>query len=309
MQLDLVQLRTLGVVVSAGTFEAAARALRVTPSAISQRLKALENTAGRVLLVRSKPVRLTPSGLAVLRLARQIEALTTDTTLELEADDVSARRVTLPIAVNADCLATWVLPALATVTGSLCFDLHRADQTHTSALLRDGTVMAAITADAEPVPGCSSTRLGTMRYRPMAAPGFAAHWFRDGVSAPALAVAPVVVFDREDDLQHRYLRRRARRPVDPPVHHVPSSADLRTAVELGLGWAMLPDLQSAAAERAGRLVDVDPRGAIDVALHWQQWRLRSSSLDRVAAAVLDAARTHLGQARRRPPASADDRRP
>lgn len=296
MDFDFAQLRALSAVVSAGTFDAAARALHVTPSAISQRLKALEAAAGRVLVVRSKPVRVTASGQVVLRLARQVEVLTADTARHLGTEHAS-RPVTLPIAVNADSLATWVLPALAPLADTVCVDLHRADQNHTSALLREGTVMAAVTADAEPVPGCSSIPLGSMSYQPMAAPGFAAQWFPDGVTARALANAPVVVFDREDDLQHHYLRLRTDQ-LDPPVHHVPSSADFPTAVALGLGWGMLPDLQSAVHYRDGRLVDLDPDGATDVTLHWQQWRLRSPTLDRVADAVLAAAGTHLDQPRR-----------
>src|SRR3954464_10764580 len=132
---------------------------------------------------------------------------------------------TLPIAVNADSMATWVLPALAPLAGEVCFDLHREDQQHTSALLRAGTVMAAVTADAQPVPGCTATRLGGLRYRPMAAPGFTRRWFPAGPTAEALARAPVVVFDRHDDLQHRYLHTHAGPDAAPPVHYVPAAAD------------------------------------------------------------------------------------
>lgn len=298
---DLAQLRALSAAVSEGSFDAAASALHVTPSAISQRIKALESTAGRVLLVRAKPIRVTVSGQAVLRLARQVEVCAIDAAFELGPEpgiepwnqDVQERPMTLPIAVNADSLATWVLPALAPLAGAFRFDLHREDQEHTSTLLREGTVMAAITGDADPVSGCSSTCLGSMRYRPMASPGFAGQWFPEGVGAQALARAPVVVFDRKDHLQHRYLRRRSRGLAEPPVHYVPSSADFLTAVRLGLGWGMLPDLQSSEQEKAGHLVALDPRGAIDVVLHWQQWRMHSASLDQVANAILDAARTHL----------------
>lgn len=297
MEWDPAQLRALSAAVSEGTFEAAARALHVTPSAISQRIKALETAVGRVLLVRTKPVRVTPAGQAVLRLARQIELLTADAALELGTEP--DRSTVLPVAVNADSLATWVLPALAPLAGEFCFELHREDEEHTSALLREGAVMAAITVDADPVPGCSATRLGRMRYRPRAASGFARRWFPDGVTAQALARAPVVVFDRKDDLQHGYLRRRTRGPVDPPVHYVPSTAECLSAIRLGLGWGMLPDLQIAHAQKGEQLVELDPRGATDVVLHWQQWRLRSPALDRVAGAVLLAARTHLAQGGRR----------
>jgi LysR family transcriptional regulator (chromosome initiation inhibitor) len=290
VDLDLAQLRALDATVTAGTLDGAARALHVTPSAISQRLKALEAATGRVLLVRSKPVQVTESGQPVLRLARQVALLAADATRELATGD-GDRPVTLPVALNADSMATWVLPALAPLAGELAFDLHVQDQEHTAALLREGRVMAAVTADADPVPGCTVTRLGGMRYRPMATPAFVARWFADGITAQALARAPVVVFDRTDDLQHGYLRSRGIAPGVPPLHHVPASVDYITAVTLGFGWGMVPAQQ----EPPGELVELDPAGGVDVVLHWQQWRLRSPSLDRVADAVRTAAHHHLDQ--------------
>ena len=310
MELDLGQLRALSAAVDEGTFEAAARRLHVTPSAVSQRLRALEVATGRVLLVRSKPVRVTEPGRVLLRLARQVELLAGDALAELDvdaggADGVPAR--TLAIAVNADSLATWLLPALAPLAGSVCFDLHRDDEGRTADLLRAGSVVAAVTTDPDPVAGCSVTRLGAMRYRPMAAPAFARRFFPEGPTARALARAPVVVFDRKDTLQHRYLSRYlpdeepgatgapgAQRAA-PPVHHVPSSADFLAAIALGMGWGMLPELQVRGGQPPGSLVDLDPAGAIDVALHWQQWKLGSASLERVAAAVTAAAHRHLVQ--------------
>ena len=294
MEFDLAQLRALDATVRGGTLEAAARALHVTPSAISQRLRALEIAAGRILLVRTKPVQVTGSGQAVLRLARQVDLLTADVAREL-GDVASPGAVpTLPIAVNADSMATWVLPALAPLAGEVCVDLHREDQEHTSALLRTGTVMAAVTSDADPVPGCTSTRLGGMRYRPKATPDVARRWFPDGPTPEALARAPVVVFDRKDDLQHRWLHARAGTGVVPPQHFVPASADYVSAVALGFGWGMVPDLQ--ARDLGVELVELDPDGAVDVPLYWQQWRLRSATLDRVREAVLAAAARELDRA-------------
>jgi LysR family transcriptional regulator (chromosome initiation inhibitor) len=293
--LDLGQLRALSAAVSEGTFEAAARALHVTPSAISQRLRALEVATGRVLLVRSKPVRPTPSGEVVLRLARQVELLAGDTLAELDGDATAGDPAvqTLPIAVNADSLATWVLPALAAVTGAVCFDVHRDDEEHTAALLRSGTVVAAVTTDPDPVAGCSVTPLGSMRYRPMASAALARRWFPAGPTPEALTAAPVVVFDRKDDLQHRYLRSRLPDAAgSPPAHHVPSSADFLTAIRLGLGWGMVPELQ-VPVDGGDALLELDPDGVVEVDLYWQQWKLRSPALDRVAAAVVSAAREHL----------------
>ncbi len=293
-----MQLRTLVAVVDEGTLEAAARRLHVTPSAISQRLRALEVATGRVLVQRGRPATVTAAGEPVLRLARQVGLLVADTSRHLDPDGSDAAPV-LPIAVNADSLATWALPALAPLAGELRFDLHSADQTHTSALLRAGTVMGAVTSDAEPVAGCRVTPLGRMRYLPCAAPAFVDRWFPGGPSAAALHRAPVVVFDRRDDLQHAYLRRHVLDTAEVPVHYVPSSADFLSAVALGFGWGMLPELQldagrpSHAAVSRGAVSPFDPAGAVDVLLYWQQWRLESDPLNRAAAALIQAAHAQL----------------
>jgi LysR family transcriptional regulator (chromosome initiation inhibitor) len=287
MELDRAQLAALSAAVSAGTFEAAAGLLHVTPSAVSQRIKALESHVGRVLLVRSKPVRPTESGLVLVRAARQLQAVEEQAAREL-ADEHDGQGVRLPLAVNSDSLATWFLPALAGVGPSFYFDLRCSDEQWTGELLRDGTVMAAVTARPDPIPGCSVARLGRMRYRPRACAAFVAEWFPDGVSPAALARAPMVCFDRRDGLQDTYLRRRVRHPVHPPRHYVPASADFARAIGLGLGWGVVPDLQVSTD-----LVELDPPSKVDVMLYWQQWTLQNAALERVTAAVAEAAAAAL----------------
>ncbi|QDZ14607.1 LysR family transcriptional regulator ArgP [Humibacter ginsenosidimutans] len=287
MDLDLAQLRALDAAVTEGTMDAAARALHITPSAVSQRLRALEASLGRVLLVRSKPVTVTDAGAAVLRIARQIDALASELSAEVAGDtgdDVPARR-SIPLAVNADSLATWVLPALASVDG-IDFEFHREDQEHTTSYLRDGTVMAAITSESTPVQGCAVEPLCVARYVPCAADTYVVTWFPNGVSRRALAAAPVVEFDRKDELQRRYLARRGVPDATPPRHQVPASADFVAAVRLGYGWGMVPTWQLPDA--GPKVVVLDERG-IDVPLYWQQWNLRSAALDRVREAIMAAA--------------------
>ena len=290
---ELIQ--TLSAVVSDGTFDAAARTLHVTPSAVSQRIKALEQRVGRVLVVRSKPVRPTEAGEAVLRLGQQLALLERETLRELGAERADDRPTPIPIAVNADSLATWILPPLARVAErvSIVFDLVRDDQDHTAALLASGSVMAAVASNATPVPGCVSSPLGRMRYRAYATPGYASRWFPDGLTSEALARAPRIDLDRKDTVQARFHRRISRRAADPPRHFVPASADFAVAARLGLGWAMLPDAHAAAAVESGELVDLAPGRHLDVPLHWQQWNLRSSLIDAVAEEVRAEARRVL----------------
>lgn len=284
LRFDLDQLEALGAAVAEGTFDAAARRLHVTPSAISQRIKALETSVGRVLVTRGKPIRATTSGQAVLRAARQIEAVLGDVERELGGAKADEWPVVVPLAVNADSLATWLVPALVAVDAPLVFDLRRDDETRTAELLRDGTVMAAVTASGDAVPGCAVELLGAMRYRARASAGFVSRWFGDGVTVAELSRAPVVCFDRGDTLQDRYLRRRTRRQIAPPRHYVPGSAAFVQAVRLGLGWGMVPDLQAELADEHA-LVAFDESGTVDVRLFWQQWRLRAPTLETVAAAV------------------------
>jgi LysR family transcriptional regulator (chromosome initiation inhibitor) len=295
MNLDRDQLATLRAVVDAGTFDAAARALTITPSAVSQRIKALEQQLGRVLVERSKPVRATESGTVLIRLAREIALLETDAASALHLGGDAEVFTTVPLAVNADSLTSWFLPALAPVCAEhrLVVDLHREDQDRTAELLASGRVMAAVTSQAEPVPGCTSTPLGAMVYRAAASRAFAERWFPDGADAASLAVAPVVDFDHDDELQTRFLRTASKRALDPPRHYVSGSGDFLQAIALGLGWGMLLEPQLADAP-PGTFVELAPGGpGIAVPLFWQQWNLRSPTLDAVASAVVGAARTAL----------------
>ncbi|MGH1549142.1 LysR family transcriptional regulator ArgP [Leifsonia poae] len=273
-------LRTLAAVVDGGSFENAAAALHVTPSAVSQRIKALEEQSGRVLVRRSKPAAVTEAGSVLLRLARQLALL------EAEADAALAGgpgRTAIALVVNADSLATWVLPALAGVD-AIAFELVLDDQEHTPDRLRDGTAMAAIGSDPEPVQGCIARPLGSMTYRAVASPAFAARWCSDGWTPEAAAVAPVLVFDRKDALQDRYLTAFAP-GARPPRHFVPASTQFVEAAVLGLGWGMLPDLQAAHLVADGSLVVLDGERVEEVPLYWHQWSLRSAALDAVAAAI------------------------
>lgn len=299
--LPLDQVRTLLATVDEGTFDAAARALHVTPSAVSQRIKALEQRTGRVLLLRSKPVELTDSGEVVVRFARQLARLERDAGTELGLPGTDGP-TPLSIAVNADSLATWFLPALSAAAAAtavageppICFDLHREDQDHTTRLLRQGLVMAAVTSSPDPVQGCTVTGLGQMRYHAMAAPGLVARQLSPGPLRHQLGRAPVVVFDRRDDLQDRFLRLFAPEAPSPTArHHVPASEAYVAAVVAGLGWGMIPEAQAAAHRASGALLDLAADRPVDVPLYWQQWKLDSPALNAVARAVASAAATAL----------------
>nr|WP_243752348.1 LysR family transcriptional regulator ArgP [Leucobacter weissii] len=295
--MPLEHLSTFAAIVDEGSFEGAARRLHVTPSAVSQRVKALEQRIGSVLVQRTRPIRLTRAGETVLRLCLQIERLSDDAVREL--GDGPAGGTVVPIVVNADSLATWFVPALARAareTGAR-FEVIRSDETLSTERLRRGEAMAALTATADAVPGCTSTRIGIDRYRAVAAPGFAADHFAAGLNAETLQRAPMIEFDRHDAFQQRFIRRITRARVDPPRHFVPSSAEFALAIELGMGWGMLPELQCGAALERGGLIDLGALqhggsravSAIEMPLYWQRWNLRSPVLDGLSEIIAEEA--------------------
>lgn len=285
------RLAALAAIVDHGTFEAAARRLHVTPSAVSQRIRALEQAAGQVLLRRTTPCRPTAAGEALVRLARQTALLHDEAAAVLAGG--GAAPVSLSVAVSADALATWFRGALAALARSgtdrpaVALRLHVEDQGWSADLLRRGDVLGAVTSDPVAVQGCTSEPLGVLRYRAVAAHGLVP----DGPAPDAPAGLPMLVLNEKDDLQHGVLR--ARGLAEPTVvHRVPTSADFAEAVRLGLGWGLLPEPQLAPLLRDGAVVDlgIDP---VDVALHWQRWRLDTPALERLTDAVRDAARAGL----------------
>ena len=300
MDLDPVALATLAAVVQEGTFDRAATRLRVTPSAVSQRVRALEQSLGRVVVTRTKPVRATPAGEVLLRLAGQWEVLVGDALAELVPDTGGTAYPRVAVVVNADSLATWLMPALARAQAELgvVLELVREDEEYASDLVRAGTALAAVTADPTPVPGCRITPLGVMRYVAACTPAFHRRWFADGLRADALDSAPVVRFDERDRMQHRVARRWARREVDPPAHVVGSSHGFADAVALGMGWGMLPVGWAAPLLDDGALVVLGPRAEIEVPLHWLSARLSSRTLDVLTRCVSEQAASSLAPASR-----------
>ena len=288
MDLNPGQLDALVAIADRGSFDAAARQLHITPSAVSQRIRALEATAGQVLTSRAAPCRPTPRGASLVRLGRQTRLLYAEASQAI----TGATAVDLPVAVNADSLAVWFHDVLAEVAAwdGTAIKLRIEDQAYSQELLRRGDVLAAVTSDPAAVQGCSVEPLGALRYLPAAAPAVADRWRRG--ESPDWAAMPVMVFNDKDDLQHELLRRHGIEHGPAVVHQVPSSADFYAAIRAGLGWGMLPEPQARVDLAAGALVRLSG-DAIDVPLYWQRWRLDSPKLAALTTAVRTAAARHL----------------
>jgi LysR family transcriptional regulator (chromosome initiation inhibitor) len=280
-------------VIDTGSFEQAAVLLHLTPSAVSQRVSALEAALGAPLLIRAKPCRATPAGQHLLQFLRRSRLLDAEF-----AADTSDGPLSVALAVNNDTLATWLLPGLAAflIAERILLDITVDDQDHTYALLAQGLALAGVSSAPTPMRGCDATALGAMRYRLLASRDFADRCFPAGLTREAARTAPLMVFDRKDTLQSNFLLRELGLPAGSyPCHYVPASDAFLTAIKLGLGYGMVPELQAGTLVADGVLIDLVPAKPTDVALYWHAWRVQSPKLERLSTQLIATARATLRQ--------------
>ncbi|NLR74177.1 LysR family transcriptional regulator ArgP [Leeia aquatica] len=294
MQLDQKQCEAFRVAIERGSLEQAATALHVTPSAISQRIRALEASLGRPLLVRSRPCRATPDGQALLQYVQRAALLEADLVARFTEGEEAL--LTVPVAVNADSVASWFLPAVAPflIAQRVLLDVTVDDQDHTYQLLQAGLALGCISTEAQPMRGCVAEPLGVMRYRAMASADFMQRWFPDGVSRERLRHAPVMVFNRKDRLQADFLQQHFGLSDQAwPRHYLPASEPFLQAVRLGLGWGMLPEVQVGGLADCNGLHDLLPAHPVDVGLYWHSWKVQSPRLEHLSRTLVQAGQRML----------------
>ncbi|KUI35911.1 LysR family transcriptional regulator [Mycobacterium sp. IS-1590] len=285
MTVDPAQLAAFAAVIEHGSFDAAAARLHITPSAVSQRIKALEQRIGQVLVVREKPCTATTAGIPLIRLAAQTALLEAEALAEMAGGGGAAPRIA--VAVNADSMATWFTEVF-TALDDVLFDIRIEDQDHSSRLLREGVVMGAVTTERAPVPGCRVQPLGVMRYIPVAGPAYRDRYLPNGFTAAAAAQGPSLAWNRDDALQDMLVRKVFRRDISRPQHFVPTAEGFGAAVEAGLGWGMFPEVMARPQLDDGSFVRI-ATAHLDVPLFWQCWKMNSPIVGRVTDAVTAAA--------------------
>ncbi|CAM8648346.1 LysR Transcriptional regulator [Comamonadaceae bacterium] len=292
--LESTLLATVAAVVREGSFERAARALHITPSAVSQRIRQMEERVGAVLIVRGQPCTATEAGARICRHSDSVAMLEHDLRRDLPAlapEDAQAEHATIRIAINADSLSTWFVTAMRDFCAQsrVLLDVAVDDQDQTNEWLRRGHVLAAVTSHAKAVQGCKVRKLGTLRYCATASPAFMQQHFAVGVNADTLARAPSIVFDRNDRLQERWVRRQLRRDVALPAHRLPSSQAFVDAALADVGWGMNPLLSVHEHLDKRRLVELVPGRGLDVPLYWQVAQQPLPELERLTRSVVIAA--------------------
>lgn len=305
--LDARQLDALAAVIEHGSFGEAAKALSLTLAAVSLRIKSLEGELGQRLLVRGKQVRATPAGQALLGYVRQLRLMESDLLAGLQGGGKAGRLQSLSVAVNADSLSSWFLPGVAPVLQGhgLLLDVVVDDQDHTHDALKSGDVTGCVTTLAQAMRGCVAEPLGVMRYRCMASPALLAQWNEPAAGGKAagpnrlahrLLASPAVIFNRKDALQDTFLAQHFKlKGALYPRHFVPAVDAFELALELGMGWGMVPDILLAARAHRPPLQEVLPGCAVDVRLYWQHWTREPLAAQRLTQAVRQAAKAQLLQ--------------
>jgi LysR family transcriptional regulator (chromosome initiation inhibitor) len=289
---DPAALEALAAIVEEGGFERAAQRLNVTQSAVSQRLRALEAQAGTVLIVRSRPLKPTSAGRLLLKHTKQLRLLRADLERDLgELAPSSSRGAReeerIALAINADSIATWALPALnGLARQGLPLEIVTDDQDFTHEWLREGHVLGCVTTVKQPLRGCKVLPLGAMRYVAVAAPAFAQERLPEGLTQHNFRAVPFIAFNRKDDLQAEFVAQAARlKHVVLNQFFVPSSEGQVRAVLAGWGASVVPEALVAGLLAQGALVDIAPGVLLPVQLYWHCWNLESAVLDQLTAAL------------------------
>ncbi|MGV1764805.1 MULTISPECIES: LysR family transcriptional regulator ArgP [Rhizobium] len=289
--MDYQQLEALVEVLRQGSFERAARTLNITPSAISQRIKTLEERVGAVLIVRGQPCLPTSVGTRLLHHAERVHLLEQEVRNEIEGATVS-EKITVRIAVNADSLVTWFCEAMKAFD-DVYIHVLREDQEHTFELLWSGDVAAAVSSTDVEVAGCDRRKLGHMRYRAVATPQFIEKNFPDGVTPAALSQAVGLRFDTKDDLNDQWTENYFGKSCPIPTHWLPSTHGILQGTLAGLGWGINPEILVREHLSTGILQELISDAPVDVPLYWYHSRVAQPLLSSLTASVEKVCRAFL----------------
>ncbi len=294
---DYDGLTVLSAVVREGSFEAAAKILGVTQSAVSQRIRQLEERAGAVLVVRARPCVPTEAGLQLCRHVDQVSLLQHEVVKRMDVliGLEKASAATIRIAVNNDSLATWFPGVIKRATSELAlrFDIIPDDQEHTENSLKSGDALAAVTSTDKTVQGCRRVSLGAMEYIAVATPEYYQMAFSDGVSLKTLQKSECIAFDRKDTIQDQWMEECFGQIVEVGAHYVPSYEGYLQTCLNGTAWGLVPRISCTDALDEGNLVELVPGKSVKVALHWQASAHSGDMLRRLTQIIEEEAKNHL----------------
>lgn len=310
--LDHAHLVALLTVERERSFIRAADRLGLSKSAVSQRVRLLEQRVGTVLVRRTRPVEMTGSGSRMCRYAETVEQMESDLlrSFSIRAMENASDVAKLRVLVDADSLATWFLDVLeeeAATDDPRLFDLSVADQDLSLAAMREGHALTAISSHSEPVQGYRSRTLGTQVYLAVASPAFIERHLADGTSLASLRMAPCICRSVHDSLHNQWMSEVFGETVGVPTHVVSCVQTGLQACRSGAGWFMAP-VRLAEPLLDGELVPLEPRTYLRKRLYWHVGLMAEETLRSLSRRVIAAAQACLEQAAR-PDSEAGTSRP
>ena len=266
-------LNALSAVVKEGTFEGAAKYLNITQSAVSQRIKQLEENMGAVLILRERPCRPTEFGSHLCQHIERVHLLEHDLLLSLQNDvkDRTNNLVPIRIAVNADSLATWFSPVItrAIKEANILLDIVVDDQENTAERLRSGEALAAVTVGQKSLNGFKKTPIGILEYVTVCSPSFYEMYFSSGLYPTAVSNAPCLTYDRKDLLPKIWVSSVFGMQISLNPIWIPSFSGYLNCCRSGAGWGLMPRKTVQEHISNGSLVELKPKTEIEVPLFWQ----------------------------------------
>ena len=263
VKFDYPALEALDLIVSSGTFEAAAKLLNITQSAISQRIKQLERQYGQKLLLRKASPVLTLTGEKLLIHYRRVKSLEREWSQTFLSEELSARN--LRISVNRDSLATWLPKSLGKLIqkGPVTCEFFTMDESRTQELLFNGQVDACISTLNFQKSSFVKRSLGSMSYRCQVSER--AYHAKGNRRERVLSEMPFVLFDQDDKLYESFF---SKKKTPRLFHQVPDSSGFFSFIKLGYGYSLIPDLQVSSTVK---LVNLFPKQLIKVPLYLYYW--------------------------------------
>lgn len=291
--IDHKELQTLVAIIDGKSFDSAARYLNVSPGAISQRIKSLENRLGSSVLVREVPPSATKTGERVLAYARRMLLLHNEMNLALN-QNLDTVKQSISIAVNQDSLSCWFLEVITNMSDhpNLSFEITTSDTISTQEHLKSGKVMAAITSKSNDFGGCRTRYLGQLEYLPVCSPTFYQSHFSSGINQSTLSSAPIVIYDRDDHLVEQFLAPFKVMSDGLKTHYIPSSHTLLNAVKNNIGWTLLPKLLIESALQQEDVIPLSDQTSL-VKLYWNTWERTSDTISAVEKQVIAIAAKKL----------------
>ncbi len=297
--IDYKGVEALLFVLELQNFESAAKKLFISQSAVSQRIKGLEDFYGEPVLIRMAPYQATRLGLQLVAHFKKVCLLKEEFEQELGANKSC---YPISIALNRDCLETWFFDLTEDerkVFENIALEVIADDEEHTLQYFKNGSVSACLSVSEKEVIGGRVCYLGSMDYVLVASPSFVEKYFH-GDPILSLKNAPAIRFDKKDYLLDRYLQKYWGFNGDDLVYHyIPSIRGFKKFALLGYGYGVLAKKDVCEELENRQLVQIFPDRPWTINLYWHYWTVQSKFYQKFNTDMISFAQNRLKSVKNR----------